>query len=301
MLLFVRSVTATSFPRRARFALAQVKDACFSRVEPAPLDNPQMVAASASALALLDLPVSEAMEREDAAEYFGGNKAFTGADPVANCYCGFQFGYFSGQLGDGAAMTLGEVLSADGSRQELQFKGSGKTPYSRTADGRKVLRSSIREFLGSEAMHALGIPTTRAGTVVTSDSHIVRDVFYTGRAEEERCSVITRIAPSFLRFGSFEIFRAVDGVTGRAGPSAGNTDLLLRMVDYVCNGFYADVVAANAPEGLAEAGMADAGLPGPKLAGTEAGARVVCGESCWAERLALPRHSVQSFCLLGFT
>ena len=258
---------------------SQVADACFSRVKPTPVDKPRMVAASESALALLGLPLSEAAERADGAEYLSGNKLPDGADPVANCYCGYQFGYFSGQLGDGAAMTLGEVVNDAGERYELQLKGAGKTPYSRTADGRKVLRSSLREFLCSEAMHSLGVPTTRAGSVVTSDSTIVRDVFYTGRPEAEQCSVITRMAPTFLRFGSFEIFKAKDPTTGRAGPSPGNLDLLNRMVDYTCNAFFKDIVDSHAPKGLPLAFPEEDGLPGPKLAGTEAGATTVFGES----------------------
>lgn len=256
----------------------QVANACFSRVKPAPLDKPRMVAASESALALLGLPLSEATERTDGADFFAGNKLPDGAAPVANCYCGYQFGYFSGQLGDGAAMTLGEVVNDAGERFELQLKGAGKTPYSRTADGRKVLRSSLREFLCSEAMHSLGVPTTRAGTVVTSDSKIVRDVFYTGRPEAEQCSVITRMAPTFLRFGSFEIFKTKDPTTGRSGPSPGNTDLLNQLVDYTCNAFFKDVVDSHAPEDLPLAFPDEEGLRGPKLAGTEAGAATVFGE-----------------------
>lgn len=120
-------------------------------------------------------------------------------------YCGHQFGHFSGQLGDGATMYLGEIVTSQNERIELQFKGAGKTPYSRSADGRKVLRSSLREFLCSEAHHHLGIPTTRAGTIVTSDTRVVRDMFYDGNAIEERATVITRLAHSFIRFGSFEI------------------------------------------------------------------------------------------------
>ena len=96
-------------------------------------------------------------------------------------------------------MYLGEVINKKNERWELQFKGAGKTPYSRTADGRKVLRSSIREFLCSEAMFYLGIPTTRAGTCVTSDDYVVRDIFYDGNAKRERCTIITRIAQTFIR------------------------------------------------------------------------------------------------------
>ena len=130
-------------------------------------------------------------------------------------------------------------MNSKGERWELQLKGAGLTPYSRQADGRKVLRSSIREFLASEALHALGVPTTRAGTIVTSDSFVTRDVHYTGDPIEERCSVVSRIAPSFLRFGSFEIFKGVDAQTGRVGPSAGlEGEMLPGMVEFVIKTYY---------------------------------------------------------------
>ena len=125
------------------------------------MKNPQLVCLTKSALELLDLAVDTEKERSEFAEYFGGNKILPGARPAAHCYCGHQFGMFSGQLGDGATMYLGEVINAKRERWEIQFKGAGKTPYSRRADGRKVLRSSLREFLCSEAMYNLGIPTTR--------------------------------------------------------------------------------------------------------------------------------------------
>ncbi|GFH09159.1 uncharacterized protein HaLaN_04255, partial [Haematococcus lacustris] len=126
---------------------------------------------------------------------------------------GLWFGHFSGQLGDGAAMYLGEVVNSRGERWELQLKGAGPTPFSRGSDGRKVLRSSIREFLASEAMFHLGIPTTRAATCVTSDTRIVRDPLYNGNAIRERATVVSRVAPTFLRFGSFQIFLERDDIT----------------------------------------------------------------------------------------
>lgn len=214
-----------------------VSGACFSKVKPDPVDNPSLVAASPPALELLDIPKSE-IQRDDFAEYFSGNKLLPGSDPAAHCYCGHQFGYFSGQLGDGAAMYLGEIVNKKGERWEIQLKGSGKTPYSRTADGRKVLRSSIREFLCSEAVYHLGIPTTRAGTCVTSDSTVVRDIFYSGDPIQEKCTVVLRIAPTFIRFGSFEIFKTLDPATGRAGPSVGQKDILLQLLDYTVKTFY---------------------------------------------------------------
>jgi len=212
----------------------QVSGACFSRAAPTPLDGPKLVAVSAEALALLDIDEAEA-SRPDFADLFCGNQLLPGSEPAAHCYCGHQFGHFSGQLGDGATMYLGEVLNHAGERWEVQFKGAGRTHYSRSADGRKVLRSSVREFLASEANHALGIPTTRAATLVTSDTRVARDPRYDGNVVQERASAVLRVAPSFLRFGSFEICRPTDPVTGRAGPSAGETALLEQLLDHAAS------------------------------------------------------------------
>ncbi|KAH3825976.1 hypothetical protein DPMN_127865 [Dreissena polymorpha] len=230
-------------PEKDNFA-RQVPGACFSLVMPEKVENPKMVAYSPSAMRLLDLDDSQ-MRREDAAEYFGGNKLLPGSKPAAHCYCGHQFGYFSGQLGDGAAMYLGEVVNKAGDRWEIQVKGAGPTPYSRQSDGRKVLRSTIREFLCSEAMHHLGIATTRAGTCVTSDTRVVRDIFYNGNPIQERCSVVLRIAPTFFRFGSFEIVRGTSADTGRKGPSEGNEQLLRQMLDYCIKNFYPEIWSAH--------------------------------------------------------
>ncbi|GFR27508.1 protein adenylyltransferase SelO-1, mitochondrial [Trichonephila clavata] len=217
-----------------------VNAACFSKVMPTPVENPKLVAYSSSALSLLDLSVEES-ELEDITEYFSGNKILHGSEPAAHCYCGHQFGYFSGQLGDGAAIYLGEVINARNERWEIQLKGAGLTPYSRTADGRKVLRSSVREFLCSEAMHFLGIPTTRAGTCITSDSKVIRDIFYDNHPKEEYCSIVLRIAPTFIRFGSFEIFKTLDPITGRVGPSVGRYEILYSLLDYVIETFYPEI------------------------------------------------------------
>ena len=156
-----------------------VSNAIFSVVEPTPVSKPVLVAASSSAL--MDLLGLQNTDDNTLAEYFSGNKIIPGSRPAAHCYCGHQFGNFAGQLGDGATMYLGEVINPiTNKRWELQLKGAGKTPYSRTADGRKVLRSSVREFLCSEAMHYLGVPTTRAATCVTSSSTVQRDPMYDG-------------------------------------------------------------------------------------------------------------------------
>lgn len=221
-----------------------VRNACFSRVSPTPVDNPCVVSLSLPALSLLGVrreEVEARLAKGDFAAFFSGNQVLPGADPAAHCYCGHQFGHFSGQLGDGATMYLAEALHG-GLRWELQFKGAGKTPYSRTADGRKVLRSSLREFLCSELMASLGVPSTRAGTCVTSDTKVVRDIFYSGQPVNERATVITRIAPTFLRFGSFEIAKPRDPITGRTGPSVGRTDIVRDLARYTLLHFYGDLV-----------------------------------------------------------
>lgn len=230
----------------------QVKGACFSRVKPTPLTKPRFVAVSHEALALLGLDGEEVLNDPLGPEYLSGSKDMPGSEPAAHCYCGHQFGQFAGQLGDGAACYLGEVKVPPGQdpvllrenpsgRWEIQVKGAGLTPYSRQADGRKVLRSSIREFLCSEVMFFLGVPTTRAGSIVTSDSRVVRDVYYSGHPRNERCSVVLRIAPTFLRFGSFEIFKQPDEFTGRRGPSCGRDEIRGQMMDYVIEMFYPEI------------------------------------------------------------
>lgn len=229
-----------------------VKGACFSRVKPQPLTKPRFVAVSHQAIALLGLDGEEVMNDPLGPEYLSGSKVMPGSEPAAHCYCGHQFGQFAGQLGDGAACYLGEVKVPPGQdlellrenpsgRWEIQVKGAGLTPYSRQADGRKVLRSSIREFLCSEAMFFLGVPTTRAGSVVTSDSRVIRDVYYNGHPSNERCSVVLRIAPTFIRFGSFEIFKPADEFTGRQGPSYGRDEIRGQMMDYVIEMFYPEI------------------------------------------------------------
>lgn len=151
-------------------------------------------------------------------------------------------GSFAGQLGDGAAIYLGEIVNSKGEHWELQLKGAGKTPYSRFSDGRKVLRSSIREFLCSEAMHGLGIPTTRAATCIVGEDTVIRDMFYDGNSKEEPCAVVSRLAQSFIRFGSFEIFKPMNPETGGAfGPSVGRQDILQSLTDYVIQSLFPSI------------------------------------------------------------
>jgi len=225
---------------RENYIRRAVKNACYSRVDLTPVKNPKVVAVSKEALELIDLDIDET-KNEDFAEYFGGNKPLPGSDPAAHCYCGHQFGHFAGQLGDGRAILLGEIVNHKGERYELQFKGAGQTPYSRDADGRAVLRSSIREFLCSEGMFHLGVPTTRAATLVTSDSYVARDLKYDGNPIRERATVVLRIAPTFIRFGSFQIVLPQDPLSGRSGPSTGNALILRDLVHYVIKYHYPEI------------------------------------------------------------
>ncbi|CAL9060912.1 unnamed protein product [Musa banksii] len=183
----------------------QVLHACYSRVSPsAEVENPELVAWSESVAELLDLDQKEFI-RPDFPIIFAGALPLKEGLPYAQCYGGHQFGRWAGQLGDGRAITLGEILNSQDERWELQLKGAGKTPYSRFADGLAVLRSSIREFLCSEAMNGLGIPTTRALCLVTTGKFVTRDMFYDGNPRDEPGAIVCRVAQSFLRFGSYQI------------------------------------------------------------------------------------------------
>lgn len=178
---------------------AALGPAFYTAVPAQPLPDPHWVAASDDCAATLGWP-ADWSRREDfnALQVFAGNALWPGMRSLAGVYSGHQFGVWAGQLGDGRALWLGELDTPAGP-MELQLKGSGLTPYSRMGDGRAVLRSSIREFLCSEAMHALGIPTTRALCVIGSPLPVQRETM-------ETAAVVTRVAPSFLRFGHLEHF-----------------------------------------------------------------------------------------------
>ena len=182
----------------------QVAGASFTRVNPTPVKNPRLIAHSREMASLLGFS-DETVRSDKFARVMGGNELFPGMDPFAMNYGGHQFGQWAGQLGDGRAINLGETSSPDGRHWMLQLKGAGPTPYSRTADGRAVLRSSIREFLCSEAMFHLGIPTTRALSLVLTGDQVERDMFYDGHPEFEPGAVVCRVSPTFVRFGSFQI------------------------------------------------------------------------------------------------
>ena len=194
---------------------------------PTPMPAPYFVAASSRAAALVGLDPAT-LAQEDFVAAFTGNAVPEGAQPLSAVYSGHQFGVWAGQLGDGRAILLGDVPGPEG-RMELQLKGAGKTPYSRMGDGRAVLRSSIREFLCSEAMAALGIPTTRALVVTGSNQRVMRESL-------ETAAVVTRMAPSFVRFGSFEHWHYRD-----------KPEELRTLADYVIDTFYADLRGAANP------------------------------------------------------
>ena len=198
----------------------QLQGATWSAVEPTPVEAPRLLAHSREMAAELGFSDAD-LASPEFARVFGGNALLPGMQPFASNYGGHQFGHWAGQLGDGRAISLGEAVLPDGRRRELQLKGAGPTPYSRSADGRAVLRSSIREFLCSEAMHHLGIPTTRALGLVGTGEGVVRDMFYDGHPQVEAGAIVCRVAPSFLRFGHFEL-----------PAMRGDIDLLRRLADF---------------------------------------------------------------------
>lgn len=180
----------------------QVYGAHWSHATPTPVSAPKLAVWAPEVASLLGWP-----ETPDPmmAEALSGNRLLPGSKPYAMAYGGHQFGHWAGQLGDGRAIVLGEAVHGP-QRFEIQLKGAGRTPYSRQGDGRAVLRSSIREFLCSESMHHLGVPTTRALALVTTGDEVVRDMFYDGRPKAEPGAIVTRVAPTFVRLGNFELF-----------------------------------------------------------------------------------------------
>jgi uncharacterized protein YdiU (UPF0061 family) len=179
-----------------RFVAELPAGASYTIVPPTPVAAPKLLAWSTDLANTLNL----GLPSSTSIEILAGNKVLPGMQPFAARYGGHQFGNWAGQLGDGRAITLGEIGG-----QEVQLKGAGLTPYSRTADGRAVLRSSLREFLCSEAMHWLGVPTTRALALVATGEPVIRDMFYDGHPAPEPGAIVCRVAPSFVRFGNFQI------------------------------------------------------------------------------------------------
>ena len=180
----------------------EVLEAVYSFVRPIKTSNPTLLHVSDEMRHTLDFSNEDIQSREFL-EFVTGNSVLKNSKPFAMCYAGHQFGNWAGQLGDGRAINLGEIKD-----WAVQLKGSGPTPYSRTADGLAVLRSSVREYLCSEAMHHLGVPSTRALSLSLTGDRVLRDVMYNGNPAHEKGAIVSRVAKSFLRFGNFEIFAA---------------------------------------------------------------------------------------------
>ncbi|XP_022204993.2 protein adenylyltransferase SelO isoform X1 [Nilaparvata lugens] len=216
------------------FVRRNVKNVVFSRVDPTPLNNPKLVSFSENALTnILDMHEDVAKTKEFA-EFVAGNNILKRSVPIAHRYGGHQFGYWAMQLGDGRAILLGEYVNSAGERWELQLKGAGRTPYSRDGDGRAVLRSSIREYLASEAMFYLGVPTSRAGAIIVSDDLVMRDPLYDGHPVMEKTAVVLRLAQSWFRFGSFEILAKNNEI-----------DILRDLVNFIIEEHYPTIDANN--------------------------------------------------------
>ncbi|KAL7746715.1 hypothetical protein RI367_007877, partial [Sorochytrium milnesiophthora] len=224
-----RCLTATVFSDQSKASLfnqllASAAALTPSSAEPAAAEQDQEQSKTPAAAASVD--------------YFSGNKLVPNSQPWSHCYGGHQFGSWAGQLGDGRAISLGEYVNKRGERWEVQLKGAGNTPYSRFGDGFAVLRSSIREYLCSEHFYALGVPTSRAAALVTSKEQLVH------REELEPGAIVARLAPTWIRFGSFEIFN-----------SRGDLANLLRLANYTATRFFTDQVTANGQYDLLQANV----------------------------------------------
>lgn len=220
----------------------QTPGVLYSKALPTPVKNPELLAWSEDLAKELgtQAPVGQNGSKEDLSisqndiKILGGNLVTDSMSPYAACYAGHQFGNWAGQLGDGRAITLGELETATGKVWELQLKGPGQTPYSRRADGRAVLRSSLREYLMSEAMYYLGVPTTRALSLVSTGERVMRDMFYDGNPEYEPGAIVMRVSPTFLRFGNFEMLAARNEI-----------DNLRKLVDWTIKRFFPHIEGEN--------------------------------------------------------
>jgi len=202
----------------------------YSKTIPTPVKKPGLIAWSQELAE--ELALGEATD--DDILILAGNLVTPSMYPYAACYAGHQFGNWAGQLGDGRAITLGELVASNGKSYELQLKGAGPTPYSRRGDGRAVLRSSVREYLMSEAMFYLGVPTTRALSLVKTGDQVLRDLFYNGNTAYEPGAIVARTAPSFLRFGNFEMLAARQ-----------ETAQLEQLVNWTIDRFYPHIKGEN--------------------------------------------------------
>ncbi len=207
----------------------QTPGVLYSKAIPTPVSKPKLIAWSQDLANELNI---EKPSEEDL-QILGGNKITPTMFPYASCYAGHQFGNWAGQLGDGRAITLGEWETKNGS-YEFQLKGAGPTAYSRRADGRAVLRSSVREYLMSEAMHYLGVPTTRGLSLVTTGEDVLRDMFYDGNTAYEPGAIVLRVSPTFIRFGNFEMLAARKEI-----------DHLQKLADWTIENFFTHITGEN--------------------------------------------------------
>ncbi|MCX4026423.1 protein adenylyltransferase SelO [Spartinivicinus marinus] len=191
----MKSITDLAFDNQ----FAQLNDCFYTKQPPTPLTNPHLVSANESVANLLGFELTTSKDTDSLVSIGSGQKVWPAAEPLAMVYSGHQFGVYNPQLGDGRGLLLGEICTTNGDKWDLHLKGSGITPYSRQGDGRAVLRSTIREYLCSEAMHHLGIPTTRALCIVGSNEPVYRETV-------ETAATLIRVAKTHLRFGSFEFF-----------------------------------------------------------------------------------------------
>ncbi|WP_286234811.1 protein adenylyltransferase SelO [Thalassotalea sediminis] len=213
-------------PETANFCRT-VTNAAYSTVQPTRTNNPSLIALNTSLAAQLTLNIDD---KEALAKLLTGNMVLENTTPYAMNYGGHQFGHWAGQLGDGRAINLLQLDTPKDGSKTLQLKGAGATPYSRRADGLAVLRSSIREYLCSEAMFHLGVPTTRALSLCLTGDSVVRDMFYDGNPQAELGAIVCRVSASFLRFGSFQL-----------PASRGDISLLKQLVDYALQHYFPDI------------------------------------------------------------
>jgi uncharacterized protein YdiU (UPF0061 family) len=207
---------------------AALPDGFFARVAPTPVTSPKLVKLNRPLAKHLGLD-PDWLAGPEGVEILAGKRVPDGADPIAMAYAGHQFGHFVPQLGDGRAILLGEVIDADGVRRDIQLKGSGPTPFSRRGDGRAALGPVLREYIVSEAMAAFGIPTTRSLAAVLTGENVVRETLLPG-------AVLTRVASSHIRVGTFQYFAARSDVAG-----------VRRLADHVISRHYPDLASAGRP------------------------------------------------------
>src|SRR6204780_2510848 len=207
---------------------ARLPERFFARLDPTPTARPRLIEFNSSLAAELGLDIS-GVGADTLAQLFSGNLRLPGAEPLAMAYAGHQFGHFVPKLGDGRAILLGEVHDVAGLRRDIQLKGSGRTPYSRDGDGRAAVGPVLREYVVSEAMHALGVPTTRALAIVATGESVYRERKLPG-------AILTRVAASHVRVGTFEYFAA-----------RGDIEAVRRLADYVIDRHYPDIGQTDAP------------------------------------------------------